>query len=96
MPLFLVGLVEAIFRFFGDKAKKIAFFSVYCGLLLAVMTGVKDFAMNHTNFSSFMTPTICFFFTKLKAFEILSTYFAFISANWIKTKVVNFWTYGSK
>ena len=44
---------------------------------------------------SFMTPTICWFLTQLNAFELLSTYFAFASANWLKMKMVQFWTYGN-
>ncbi len=99
MPMFLTGfftaLTDFLIKLFGKKGAKLAFFTLYTTLLVTVMSGVKDFAMAHVDMGSFMTPTICWFLTQLNAFELLSTYFAFASANWLKMKMVQFWTYGN-
>ncbi|WP_263833718.1 hypothetical protein [Sulfurospirillum oryzae] len=99
MPIFLMGfftaLTDFLLKLLGKKGVKLAFFTVYTALLIAVMNGVANFALNHVDVSSFMTPTICWFLMKLKAFSLLSTYFAFMSANWLKRKMVQFWTYGN-
>jgi len=99
MPSFLVGFFTAITDFllklFGKKGAKLAFFTVYCTLLITVLSGIKDFVLANVNMSSFMTPTMCYFLTQLNAFGLLSAYFAFISANWLKSKMVQFWTYGN-
>jgi hypothetical protein len=98
MPLFLAGFFTAITDFLikllGKKGAKLAFFTVYTTLLITVMNGVADFALNHFDTSSFMTPTICWFLTQLGAFDILGAYFSFMSANWLKSKMVKFWTNG--
>lgn len=99
MPMFLTGfftaLVDFLMKLFGKKGAKLAFFTIYTTLLITVMGGVSDFAMAHIDMSSFMTPTICWFFTQLHVFDLLATYFAFMSANWLKMKMVQFWTYGN-
>ena len=99
MPMFLKGfftaLVDFLMKLFGKKGAKLAFFTIYTTLLITVMGGVSDFAMAHIDMSSFMTPTICWFFAQLHAFDLLATYFAFMSANWLKMKMVQFWTYGN-
>lgn len=99
MPVFLVGFFTAITEFllklFGKKGAKLAFFTVYTALLIAVLTGVKDIVLSNVDTSAFMTPTICWFLTQLNAFGLLSAYFAFISANWLKSKMVQFWTYNN-
>lgn len=99
MPIFLTGfftaLAEFLVKLFGKKGAKIAFFTVYTTLLVTVLVGVKDFVISNVDTSSFMTPTICFFLNQLNAFGLLSTYFAFISANWLKSKMVQFWTNGN-
>jgi len=71
---------------------KLAVFSIYTAMLIFFLNGVSDFAMSHISSSSFMTPTICWFFTKLKAFDLLATYFSFMSANWLKSKIIQYWT----
>ena len=99
MPVFLVGfftaLVDFLVKLFGKKGAKLAFFTIYTTLLVTVMNGVSDFALNYINISSFMTPTICWFFNELRVFDLLATFFSFLSANWLKTKMVQFWTYGN-
>lgn len=99
MPVFLVGFFTAITEFllklFGKKGAKLAFFTVYTALLIAVLTGVKDIVLSNVDTSAFMTPTICWFLNSLNAFGLLSAYFAFISANWLKSKMVQFWTYNN-
>ncbi len=99
MGYFLTGFFTAITNFllklFGKKATKAVFFTAYLALLIAVLSGVKDFVIANVDTSSFMTPTICFFLTKLHAFALLSSYFAFASANWLKAKTVQFWTSGN-
>lgn len=99
MPVFLIGfftaLTDFLVKLLGKKGAKLVFFTAYTALLIEVLTGVANFAMSHINMSSFMTPTICWFLTQLNAFELLSTYFAFASANWLKMKIVQFWTYGN-
>lgn len=99
MPMFLTGfftaLVDFLMKLFGKKGAKLAFFTIYTTLLITVMKGVSDIAMAHMDMSSFMTPTICWFLSQLHALELLSTYFAFASANWLKMKMVQFWTYGN-
>lgn len=99
MPMFLAGfftsLTEFLVKLFGKKGAKIAFFTVYTTLLITVMNGVASFAMQHIDMSSFMTPTICYFLRKFQAFDLLGTYFSFMSANWLKTKMIDFWTSGN-
>ena len=99
MPIFLTGFFTAITDFllklFGKTGAKMAFFTVYCALLVAVLRGVENFALQYIDMSSFMTPTICFFLTKFGAFDALGAFFAFMSANWLKAKMVQFWTYGN-
>jgi len=99
MPIFLAGfftaLAEFLIKLFGKNGAKLAFFTVYTALLVTVMNSVFNFAMNHVDVASFMTPTICWFLTKLKAFDLLSVYFSFMTANWLKRKMVQFWTYGN-
>ncbi len=99
MPLFLTGFFTSITDFmlklFGKKGAKLAFFTVYTTLLITVLNGVSDFVLSNVNTSAFMTPTICFFLSQLNAFDLLGAYFAFISANWLKSKMVQFWTYGN-
>lgn len=99
MPVFLIGfftaLTDFLVKLLGKKGAKLAFFTIYTTLLITVMTGVSNFAMSHIDMSSFMTPTICWFLTQLKAFDLLATYFSFMSANWLKMKMVQFWTYGN-
>jgi len=99
MGYFLTGFFTSITGFFiklvGKKVTKVLTFTAYLALLVAVLNGVKDFALANIDFSSFMTPTICFFLTKLHAFSLLSSYFAFASANWLKAKTVQFWTSGN-
>ena len=99
MPFFvgslLSGLADLLLKFFGKKGAKMAFFAVYTALLIAVLNGVKDVVVNNFDISSFMTPTICYFLNRLNAFGLLSTYIAFISANWLKSKTVQFWTSGN-
>jgi len=99
MGYFLTGFFTAItdffIKFFGKKVTKAVFFTAYLAVLIAVLDGVSNFALSHINTSSFMTPTICYFLTKLQAFSLLSSYFAFASANWLKAKTVQFWTTGN-
>lgn len=99
MPIFLTGfftiLADFLIKLFGKTGAKLAFFTVYTALLVAVLRGVENFAMSHIDMSSFMTPTICFFLTKFGAFDALGAFFAFLSANWLKSKMVQFWTYGN-
>lgn len=99
MPIFLVGFFTALGEFlvklFGKKGAKLAFFTVYCTLLITVLVGIKEFVLSHVDTSAFMTPTICWFLNEVNAFGLLSAYFAFISANWLKAKVVQFWTSGN-
>ncbi|AFL68273.1 hypothetical protein [Sulfurospirillum barnesii] len=99
MPVFLTGffiaITEFLLKLFGKNGAKIAFFTVYTTLLVTVMNGVSQFAFNHFDTNDFMTPTICWFFTQLGAFNILGAYISFISANWLKRKMVHFWTYGN-
>lgn len=71
---------------------KLAVFSIYTAMLIAFLHGVSNFAMEHMNFSSFMTPTICWFLSQLKALDLLATYFSFMSANWLKAKIIQYWT----
>ena len=91
----LSGLTDLLMKFFGKQGAKIAFFAVYTVLLVTVLNGVKDVVLNNFDTSSFMTPTICYFLNRLNAFGLLSTYIAFISANWLKKKTVQFWTSGN-
>ncbi len=91
----LGGLADLLMRFFGKKVSKVAFFAVYTALLVAVLQGLKDVVINNFDVSGFMTPTICYFLTRFDAFGLLSTYISFISANWLKSKTVQFWTSGS-
>ena len=99
MGYFLTGFFTAISSFllklFGKKVSKAVFFTAYLALLIAVLTGVKDFVLANVDTSAFMTPTICYFLNKLHAFSLLSSYFAFASANWLKAKTVQFWTSGN-
>ncbi len=99
MPVFLIGFFTAITDFmlklFGKKGAKLAFFAVYTTLLITVLNGVADFVLTNVNTSAFMTPTICFFLNQLDAFGLLGAYFAFMSANWLKAKMVQFWTSGN-
>jgi len=71
---------------------KMAVFTLYTGMLLFFLNGVANFAMAHMDFSSFMTPTICWFFTQLNAGNLLATYFSFLSVNWLKAKIIQYWT----
>lgn len=71
---------------------KLAVFSLYTGMLIVFLTGVFNFAMSHINMSSFMTPTICWFLTQFRFSEILGAYFSFMSANWLKSKIIQYWT----
>lgn len=71
---------------------KLAVFTLYTGMLLFFLNGVANFAMSHIDMSSFMTPTICFFLTQFGAPNLLSTFFAFMSANWLKAKIIQYWT----
>ncbi|ASC94217.1 hypothetical protein [Sulfurospirillum diekertiae] len=81
--------------FLKISAKKAAIYTAYTALLVEILNSVKDYAMAHSDFSSFMTPTICYFFTQLNVSGLLTTYFAVVSANWLKAKVVQFWTFNS-
>lgn len=71
---------------------KIAIFTVYLVVIVAVVTGVKDFVLANVDTSSFMTPTICWFFNELNVFGLLSAYFGFMSVNWLKSKVIQYWS----
>lgn len=95
LPAMIAGAVTAIIDFLKDSAKKAVIFTAYTALLIEVLNGVKDYAMAHSDFSSFMTPTICYFFTQLDVANLLSTFFAVVSANWLKAKIVQFWTFNS-
>lgn len=75
-----------------DFLFKIGVFAVYLILLTTVLNGIKDFVLAHTNISSFMTPTMCFFLNQLNAFGLLGAYFAFKSSNWLKSMIVKYWT----
>lgn len=95
VPGWVAGALGYVFDFFSESAKKIAIFTAYCALLVEFLNGVSDFAMAHFDMSSFMTPTICWFFTQFHVDSLLATYFSLISANWLKSKVVQFWTYNA-
>ena len=95
VPQWVADALGYIFDFFGSKAKQLAIFTAYTALLIEVLNAVKDFAMAHIDMSSFMTPTICYFFTQFKVPTLLATYFSLMSANWLKAKVVQFWTYNN-
>ena len=95
VPQWVANALGYIFDFFKDSAKKAAIYTAYTALLIEILNGVRDFALDHIDFSSFMTPTICYFFTQLNVFGLLTTYFSVISANWLKSKIVQFWTYNA-
>lgn len=99
MPLFLTGFFTAmtdfLLKLFGKKGAKIAFFTVYTALLITILHGVSDFALNNIDVSSFITPSMCWLLNELNAFGLLATYFSFLSVNWLKSKTVHFWTSGN-
>ena len=97
MGYFLIGsaVIDFLIKLLGKKVTKAVFFTAYLLILVTVLNGVKNFAMSYINTSSFITPTICYFYTNLHAFSLLSSYFAFASANWLKAKTVQFWTSGN-
>lgn len=72
-------------------AKGLAF-TAYMAFLVGILLSLKELVINYTDFSSWITPTICYFLTRLKVDLLLSSYIAFASANWLKSKVVNYWT----
>lgn len=72
-------------------AIKLAVFSAYTALLVLFLNGISNFVMSYANMNSFMTPTICWFFTQFKVPSLLATFFSFMSANWLKAKVIQYW-----
>ena len=69
---------------------KIALFGAYVIFLVALMDWLKDFLINYIDMS-FMTPSMCWFFTKLKLFELLSTFISVMSAVFLKKSLFNYW-----
>ena len=68
-------------------------FTAYMALLVGILVSLKTIIQNYTDFSSWMTPTICYFLTRLQADFLISSAIAFASANWLKAKVANYWTH---
>jgi len=73
-------------------AAKFLAFTVYMAMLVAFLAGLKTIILNYTDFSSWITPTICYFLTRLKVDFLISSSIAFSSANWLKSKVAAYWT----
>ena len=71
---------------------KIALFVVYMALLTGILLSLKEIILNYTDFSSWITPTMCYFLERLQVPYLLSTSIAFGSANWLKAKIANYWT----
>jgi hypothetical protein len=71
---------------------KIAIFTIYLVVIVSVVDGVKDYVLSNFDTSSFMTPTICYFLNELNAFSLISAYFGFMSINWLKSKVIQYWS----
>ena len=76
----------------GKYIGKFALFSMYMALLVAILLSVKDLVLSYTDFSSWITPTICYFLTRLKADFLISSVIAFSSANWLKSRITSYWT----
>jgi len=67
-------------------------FGLYMAFLVAILVSLKELVVSYTDFTSWITPTICYFLTRLKADILISSAIAFASANWLKSKVSNYWT----
>ena len=67
-------------------------FVAYMALLAGLILALKELLVQYTDFSSWITPTICYFFTRLQVDFLLSSFIAFASANWLKAKIANYWT----
>lgn len=73
-------------------AIKVLAFTAYMAMLVTFLVSLKAIVIQYTDFNSWMTPTICYFLTRLKVDILLSSFIAFASANWLKSKVVDYWT----
>ena len=71
---------------------KALLFAGYMAFLVVILASLKTIVMSYTNFSSWITPTICYFLNRLEADTLIGSSIAFSSANWLKSKVTNYWT----
>lgn len=70
---------------------RVALYAGYVAVLLGLMTYLKDFISENVTFS-FMTPSMCWFATKLKLFDLLSTYVAVFSGLYLKKVIFKYWS----
>jgi hypothetical protein len=67
-------------------------FAFYIAGLALVLSGLKEILVAYTDFTAWITPTICYFFTRLQVDLLISSSIALASANWLKSKITNYWT----
>lgn len=72
-------------------AIRIALFGAWVTVLLALMTGIKELLINYVDFS-FITPSMCWFATKMKLWEILSTFISVMSSLYLKKMIFQYWS----
>ena len=71
---------------------KILGFTIYLAFLVAILVGLKEILITYTDFSSWMKPTVCYFLNRLQADILIASSIAFASSNWLKARVVAYWT----
>jgi len=67
-------------------------FTFYMAFLVGILLSLKEIVLSYTDFSSWITPTICYFLTRLKVDFLISSTIAFSSANWLKSRITSYWT----
>ncbi len=67
-------------------------FTLYLAMLVSILATFKVIIVNYTDFTSWITPTVCYFLTRLKVDFLIGTSISFASANWLKSKVAKYWT----
>lgn len=70
---------------------RVALFAGWVVVLLSMMTFLKDFLLANVNFD-FMTPSMCWFATKLHLFSLLSNFIAVLSTMYLRKIIFQYWT----
>lgn len=70
---------------------RVALFGAWVAVLLGLLTGMKELLELYVDFD-FLSPTMCWFATKLKLWQIFSTFIAVMSSLYLKKMIFKYWS----